>query len=63
MNEEEIISSIKHRISQYVSPISNDIQSLEVYFDKKKKPFDRKKYRLSHENGPRKLEKWIEAVI
>jgi len=33
--EKEIISSIQHRISQYVSPVSNDIMNLRYYYLKK----------------------------
>jgi hypothetical protein len=35
IREKEIISSIKHRISQYVSPISNDLQNLQLYHERK----------------------------
>lgn len=36
VKEEEIISSIKHRIAQYVSPVSSDLKNLELYLAKKK---------------------------
>jgi DNA recombination protein RmuC len=35
IREKQIISSIKHRIAQYVSPVSNDIQNLQHYFETK----------------------------
>jgi type I restriction enzyme M protein len=35
VREEEIISSIKHRIAQYISPLSSDLQNLEAYFKRK----------------------------
>src|SRR5690606_36108302 len=35
IHEKEIISSIKHRISQYVSPVSSDLQNLNMYFIRK----------------------------
>jgi type I restriction enzyme M protein len=35
IKEKEIISSIKHRISQYVSPISSDLHNLQLYYERK----------------------------
>lgn len=37
VREREIISSIKHRISQFVSPVSSDFQNLLFYYEKKDK--------------------------
>lgn len=35
INEQEIIASIQHRISQYISPIANDINNFRDYYNQK----------------------------
>lgn len=37
VGEREIISSIKHRIAQYISPISNDLNNLKNYLKEKER--------------------------